>query len=136
EGGVFVDAGDDAFSTKRVMFTGKTARLQGDCIAVENGIELVEGERPRTAGTDEEEVALGEAGLNGRHVEGLKQLGLEQFADPGDLVARQNSIRIGQKPMGGKVTGIGVDRFPAFYQGKLLEAQVTVDSRQAGAAGS
>ena len=80
------------------------------------------------AGADEEEVALGEAGLNRRHVDGLKQLRLEQFADPGDLVARQNRVRIGKKSVGGKVRWIGVDRFPSFYQAKLLEAQIAVDS--------
>ena len=33
-----------------------------------------------------------------------------------------------------KLRGIGVDRFPAFHQGKLLEAQITVDPPKAGAA--
>ena len=37
------------------------------------------------------------------------------------------AVRIGQKPVSGKVGRIGVDRFPAFHQGQLLEAQITVD---------
>ena len=127
--------GDDTFSTKRVMFTEQAACLQRKPIAVENGIELIKGERPRTTGTDEEQVALGEAGLNGRDVDGLQQLRLEQFTDPGDLVARQHRVRIGQKPVRGKVRGIDVHRFPAFHQGQLLEAQITIDPAKAGAAG-
>ena len=47
----------------------------------------------------------------------------------------RHRIRIGQKPVGGIVAGIGVDRFPAFHKGKLLEAEVGVHPRQARAAG-
>ena len=105
-----------------VLFSPRKASgLKINPIAVEQGIELVEGECRRSSGTDEEQVALGEARLNGRHIERLKQLRLEQFADPGDLVARQNRIRIGQKSVGGKVRWIGVDRLPSFHQAELLE---------------
>ena len=69
------------------MLTEKATCLHGYPIPVEQRIELVEGERPRTSGADEEQVTLGEAGLNGRDVDGLQQLRLEQFTDPGDLVA-------------------------------------------------
>ena len=74
------------------FFTGKAGRLERNPIAGEQGIELVEGETCRACSTNEEEVALGETGLNGCDVDGLKQLGLEQFADSSDLVARQSSI--------------------------------------------
>ena len=58
EGSVFVDAGDDAFPCIRTIFAKKTACLDSKLIPVEDGVELVEGERPRAAGTDEEQVAL------------------------------------------------------------------------------
>src|SRR5438093_966464 len=109
------------------MLTEKAACLHSYPIPVKNGIELVERERSRAASADEEQATLGEAGLNGRNVDGLQQLRLEQFADPGDLVAGQNRIRIGQKPVRGKICWIGVHRFPAFHQGKLLEAQIAID---------
>ena len=136
EGGLVVDPREDTFAAIRAIFTGKAGRLERNPIAVEQGIELVEGETRRACGTDEEQVALGKAGLNGRDVDGLKQLRLEQFADPGDLVARQNSVGVGQKPVGGKVSWIGVDGLPSFYQAKLLEAQIVVDLAKGRAARS
>ena len=69
------------------MFPGKATYLYGKPIAVEQGIELVEGEGARTASANQEQVALGETGLNGRDIERLQQLGLEQFTDSGDLMA-------------------------------------------------
>ena len=91
KGCLIVDPREDPFSTIRAIFTGKAGRLERNPIPGEQGIELVEGETRRACGANEEEVALGETGLNGSDVDGLKQLGLEQFTDPGDLVARQSS---------------------------------------------
>src|SRR5215510_2382489 len=109
------------------MLTEKATGLHGYPIPVEQGIELVERERPRTASADEEQVALGEAGLNGRDVDGLQQLGLEQLTDPGNLVAWQHRVRISQKPVRGKICWSGVYRVAAVQQGELLEAQISID---------
>ena len=57
-----------------------------------SGLNSLKERARRTCRANQEEVALGEAGLNRRDVEWLKQLGLEQLADPGDLVTRQSGI--------------------------------------------
>ena len=131
EGSFLVNARDDTFSTPGVCFHRQAARLQGDPIPVEQGIELVEGESRRAPGADEEQVALCKARLNRGDVDGLKQLRLEQFADPCDLMAWQSRIGVGQKPVGRKVARVGIDRFPSFHQGELLKAQIAVNSREA-----
>src|SRR5262245_45852623 len=110
------------------MLAAESARLECNSIPIEQRIKLEEGSCAGALAADQEQIALGERGLNGRNVDGLKQLRLEQLADPGDLVARQNRIRIGQKPMSGKVSRIDVDGFPSFHQGKLLETHISVDS--------
>jgi hypothetical protein len=51
-------------------------------------------------------------------------------------VARQDRVRIGQEPMRGEVSRVGVNRFPSFHKRKLLEAQIAVDAREARAAGA
>ena len=66
-----------------------------------------------------------------RHVEGLKKLRLEQFTDSGDLVTRQNGIRIREEPMGGKIGRVGIDGFPSLNQGKLLETEIGVNAAEA-----
>src|SRR5262249_39691069 len=94
----------------------------------------VERGRRGTLGADEEKVALGEARLNRRDVDGLKQLRLQELTDSSDFVSRQRGVRIGEKAVGGEVARIGVHGFPAFHQSKLLEAEVTVDSGKGRAA--
>src|SRR5216117_2448714 len=95
EGRVFVDAAEDTFRRDGVVSAGEASRQQDEPVAAEDRIELVERERAGTAGADEEEVAVREPGLDGRHVQGLQELGLEQLADPGDLVTLQNRVGIG-----------------------------------------
>ena len=136
EGGLIVDPGEDTFPAIRAVFTAKAGRLERNPIPREQGIELVEGKTRRACGANEEEVALGETGLNGRDVDGLKQLGLKQFTDSGDLVARQSGICIGKQSVSGKVSWISVDGLPSFYQAKLLEAQIVVDLAKGCAARS
>jgi hypothetical protein len=97
EGSLLVDAGDNPFSTKCVVFSTKETPLKCDPIPGEQGIEFAEGEVRRTLGVDEEKVTFCKARLNRGHVERLKELRLEQFTDPCDLVARQSSIAIGQE---------------------------------------
>ncbi len=75
------------------------------------------------------------ARLNGGDVDRLQQLRLEQFAHPGDLVAGQRRIGVGQKPVGRKVGRVGVDRVPSFHQPALLKPQIVVNPRQARAPG-
>ena len=87
-------------------------------------------------GANQEQVALRQTGLNRRHVAGLQQLGLQQFTDPGDLMAREDRIGIGQKSMGRRVVGrVCINGVVAFHQGPLLKAQVAVYPGLAGAAG-
>jgi hypothetical protein len=62
EGSLFIDAGDDTFSTEGVMFTEKAAGLHAKPVPIENGIELVEGEGTRTTRADEEQVAFCKSG--------------------------------------------------------------------------
>ena len=89
EGCLIVNPREHTFSTIRVIFTAKAGRLEPNPISGEQRIELVEGETRRSSRADEEKVALSEKGLNGCDVDGLKQLRLQEFADPSDLVARQ-----------------------------------------------
>ena len=50
EGCLLVDARDNAFSTIRAMLPDESARLEREAISVENGVELIEGQRPRSSG--------------------------------------------------------------------------------------
>ncbi len=109
EGKVLVDAGDDALSGPRPIFTAQSGRLKGDTVPVEERVEFVEGERSRPSGADEGQVALGQPWLDGRHVQRLKQLRLQQLAHAGDLVAGLPGIGIGQQAMGREVRLVGVD---------------------------
>ncbi len=122
ERGLLEDTREDTFAGIRTILTGKAARLERNPIPGEKRIELVKGKPRRSSGAYEEEIALSEVRLNGRGVDRLKQLRLKQFTDPRDLVARQDRVRIGEKPVGGEVSWIDIDGFPAFYQSKLLES--------------
>src|SRR5439155_656585 len=50
EGCVFVDAAEDTFRRDRIVPAGEAGRQQGEPVAVEDRIELVERERAGTAG--------------------------------------------------------------------------------------
>ena len=136
EGGLIVDSRKDTFSRIRAILTGKAGRLEPNPISGKKGIELVEGETRRSCGADEEQIALGEARLNGRDVNGLKQLRLKQFADSGDLVARQNRVGSASNRWAEKFVGSVLTDFPSFDQAKLLETQIVVDLAKGCAARS
>src|SRR5262249_38404219 len=94
---LLVDAGDRSLSRPEAVLPDDPAPQEVHLVAVEERVELVERERSRPAGADEEQVALGESRLDGRHVERLEELGLQQLADPGHLVARQCRVRVGEE---------------------------------------
>ena len=123
-----VDAGNDGLARRRSVVPYHAARLNVDPVAVEERIELVEGGDARSAGADQEQVAFGKLRLDGRHAERLKQLRLEELADPRDLMARQHRVRVREEAMRREVARVGVDRFPAFDEGELLEAEIGVDA--------
>ena len=88
EGCLLVNPGKHAFSGVGAVFTSEAAHLECNPVPVENGIELVKGQPPWPSGADQRKVTFGEVGLNGRRIEWLKQLRLEQLTDSGDLMAR------------------------------------------------
>src|SRR6185503_10325055 len=64
ERSLIVNPRQHPFSRIGAVFTGKAASLKCNAIAVENGIELVEGETPWAAGADLEQVGFCELRLN------------------------------------------------------------------------
>src|SRR5436190_616357 len=127
EGRILIDSGEYALSRIGAIFTSKPARLKINPVSVEERIELVERQTCRTSGTEKKQIAFCETRLNRRSIQRLKQLRLQQFTDPSNLMARQDRIGICQKPVGREVSWIGVDGLPSFYQRKLLESKIAVD---------
>ena len=82
-------------SAPHVLPSHNAACLQGEPVSVEKRIELVKGEIRRPCPAQDEKIALPEMGLKGSDVKGLKELGLEKLADPGDLMSGQRRIGIG-----------------------------------------
>ena len=134
EGELPVDARDDALSGQRGVLAEQEAALGRESVAVEERVELVEGERGGPLRGRQEQVALPEAGLDRRRVEGLEHLRLEQLADSRDLVPRQRGVGVRQQAVGREVAGVGVHRGPTLDEGQVLEAEVRVQAAQARAA--
>src|SRR5215470_15622262 len=61
---MLVNRRDDAFGRPRVVVPDETGDLKGDAVAVEDRIELVERQAGWTSGADQEQVALGQPGLD------------------------------------------------------------------------
>ena len=93
-----------------------------------SGLNSLKESAPGPPRADQEQVALGEARLDRRDVDRLQQLRLEQLADAGDLVPRQDGVGVGEEAVGRVVRRIGVDRLPALDQRELLEAEVACRS--------
>ena len=92
QGQSIVDAGDNTFATPGSVISIKPADLNCHAVASEQGVELVKGCLGSPLGTDQKQVALTQTRLDRCDVDGLQQLGLQQFTHPGDLMARSNRI--------------------------------------------
>ncbi len=126
-----VNARDDTLAAPCIITAHKAAGLKGSLIPVEQGVVCVKAESRRALAADKKQVAFRQQRLNGGDVSGLQQLGLEQFAHPGDLVAGQSKIRIGQKPVSRKVGWVGIHRIPSLHQAAPLKPQIIVNPGKA-----
>ena len=134
EGELVVDARDDAFAREGAVLGRQQAALDVHLVAVEERVELVEGERAGPLRTDQEQVALAERGLDRRGVERLQHLRLVELAHARDLVARQRRVVVREQPVRRVVARIDVHRVPALHEADVLEAEVGVDTTEACAA--
>ena len=85
------------------LLADEAGRLSVTRLRLKIGLNSLKESAARSAGADQEQVALGEAGLDRRDVDRLQQLRLEQLADAGDLVARQGRVGVGEEPVRGVV---------------------------------
>ena len=131
---VVIQARHHTLAGIRVVLAYQAAALETQPITAKDRVELIEGQRRRTAGADQEQIALGQAWLDRCGIERLQQLRLQEFTDARDFVTRLAAVGIGQKTMGGKIRGIGIDRSPTFDQCALLKAEIGINTRDTCAA--